>query len=59
MINYTINPRPKHLGDGWKLVVFQDGEEVSGGVFEAGDEGYQAAIECAESIIEGFGDDSI
>jgi hypothetical protein len=58
MNTYTIDPRPESLGSGWKLAVFQDGEEVAGGVFEAGDEGYQEAVHRAEWIIEGLGEPS-
>ena len=58
MTSYTIDPRPECLGSGWKLAVFQDGEEVAGGVFEPGDEGYQEAVDRAEWIIEGLGEPS-
>lgn len=30
---YEITPRPVALGDGWRLRLLEDGEEVGGGVF--------------------------
>ncbi len=33
MNSYEINPRPTELGGGWRLRLFEDGEEVGGGVF--------------------------
>lgn len=31
--SYEIKPRPPELGGGWKLALFDSGEEVGGGVF--------------------------
>jgi hypothetical protein len=31
--SYEITPRPVDLGDGWRLRLLEDGEEVGGGVF--------------------------
>ena len=33
MKNYLINPRPVELGGGWILKLYEDGEEMGGGVF--------------------------
>lgn len=33
---YEITPRPADLGGGWRLRLFENGEEVGGGVFPAG-----------------------
>ena len=33
MRGYEITPRPAELGGGWRLRLFEDGEEVGGGVF--------------------------
>lgn len=30
---YEITPRPAELGGGWRLRLFEDGEEAGGGVF--------------------------
>jgi len=30
---YQIDPRPADLGGGWRLRLFEHGEEVGGGVF--------------------------
>lgn len=32
---YEINPRPAHLGGGWRLRLLEDDVEVGGGVFPA------------------------
>ncbi len=45
--SYEINPRPENLGGGWKLQLFEDGEEVGGGVFKPGDNGYCDALGTA------------
>lgn len=45
--SYEINPRPESLGGGWKLRLLDDGEEVGGGVFEPGDNGYCDALGTA------------
>lgn len=54
LYTYTVIPRSSVLGSGWKLAVFEDGEEIAGGVFPAGDDGYGEAIEQAQWIIEGM-----
>lgn len=36
--SYEIKPRPAGLGAPWKLTLFEDGEEVGGGVFPDYDE---------------------
>ena len=51
MIDYEIKPRPAALGAGWKLVVREDGVEIAGGVFPAGDEGYADALDVATSFL--------
>jgi hypothetical protein len=33
--SYTVEPRPDHLGGGWRLRLIEDGQEVGGGVFPA------------------------
>jgi hypothetical protein len=30
---YKVTPRPPAVGDGWRLQLLEDGEEVGGGVF--------------------------
>ena len=56
---YQIDPRPAELGGGWSLKLFENGEEMGGGVFPpvAGDEpefdqAYQDAIDEGEGWIE-------
>ena len=52
---YTINPRPSELGGGWKLTLFEAGQEAGGGVFPASspvgadqfDPDYQEALDTA------------
>lgn len=31
--SYQIDPRPAHLGGGWRLRLLERGEEVGGGIF--------------------------
>lgn len=31
--SYEISPRPQHLGGGWNLALFEDGERTGGGVY--------------------------
>lgn len=31
--HYDVNPRPEQLGGGWSLKLYEDGEEMGGGVF--------------------------
>ena len=49
MLTYEIEPLES---GGWSMAVMQDGEEIAGGTFLAGDDGYCEAIEEAETIIE-------
>lgn len=35
---FTITPRAEHVGGGWRLQLFEDGQEVSGGVYPVTDE---------------------
>lgn len=39
---YTIDPRPADLGGGWRLAMFEDGDEVGGGVFPPAGQGEEA-----------------
>lgn len=54
LYTYTVTSRPESLGSGWKLSVFEDGQEISGGIFPAGDDGYCEAIDQAQWMIEGM-----
>jgi hypothetical protein len=53
--SYEISPRPVELGGGWRLRLFEDGQEVGGGVFPpvedigAATEALQAAHDDAEA----------
>lgn len=49
---FEIKPRPEDLGGGWKLSLLEDGEEVGGGIFEAGDDGYADAYNEGEEWIQ-------
>jgi hypothetical protein len=40
---YEVEPRPSELGGGWKLSLYENGEEVGGGVFP--DSEYSDAID--------------
>lgn len=56
--SYTIEPRPKERGDGWRLRLFTDGEEMGGGVFppEANPEADAETlldVAFAEAVAEG------
>jgi len=42
--SYEVSPRSEAVGGGWKLTLYEGKEEMGGGVFEAGDEGYSDAI---------------
>lgn len=46
--SFEVSPRPESVGGGWKLTLYQDKEEMGGGVFPPGDDGY------AEAYQEGF-----
>lgn len=43
VLSFEVDPRSEAVGGGWKLTLYEDKEEMGGGVFEAGDEGYAAA----------------
>lgn len=45
--SYEVIPRPAETGGGWRLRLLEDGEEIGGGVFPAGDEGYSDALDEA------------
>ena len=51
---YQIEPRPAELGGGWNLKLYENSEEMGGGVFEATDEGYQDAIDQGEEFVSIF-----
>jgi hypothetical protein len=46
---YAISPRPESVGGGRTLTLFDDDEAVGGGVFPAGEDGYDEAMEEGES----------
>lgn len=46
--SFEVTPRPDSLGGGWKLKLYEGKEEMGGGVFEPGDDGY------ADAYAEGF-----
>jgi len=48
---YEVTPRPAEVGGGWKLQLIEDDEEVGGGIFEATEEGYQAALDQGEEFV--------
>jgi hypothetical protein len=41
--SFEVSPRHESVGGGWNLKLYEGKEEMGGGVFEAGDEGYAAA----------------
>jgi hypothetical protein len=41
--SFEVTPRSEALGGGWNLKLYLGKEEMGGGVFEPGDEGYSAA----------------
>lgn len=45
--SYQIEPRPAALGGGWRLRLFEDAEEVGGGVFPVPEGGKAEAVEAA------------
>ena len=69
MNSYEINPRPTELGGGWRLRLFEDGEEVGGGVFplpeyataenteEAASYAYEDALADASAWLASKGED--
>lgn len=42
---YEIKPRPAALGGGWKLTLYQDGQEAGGGVFPVTEEDPQTGMD--------------
>lgn len=46
--SFEVAERPAHVGGGWKLTLYEGKEEMGGGVFPVGDDGY------AEAHQEGF-----
>lgn len=51
LIDYEIKPRPAALRAGSKLLVREDGIEIAGRVFPAGDEGYADPLNVAASFL--------
>lgn len=51
---FEITPRPLSVGGGWKMQLFEDGQEVGGGVFPAGDDGYCDAYETASQWLADY-----
>jgi hypothetical protein len=47
--SYQINPCPVEGGSGWKLTLFENGQEVGGGIFPPGNAGHATAMETGES----------
>lgn len=43
--SFEVFPRPGEVGGGWKLTLFEGKEEMGGGVFPAGDDGYSEAYQ--------------
>jgi len=50
--NYGIVPRPVDLGGGWKLTLFEDGQEAGGGVFPVPGEDPQAGMDWWNTMPE-------
>ena len=46
--SFEVSPRLEALGGGWSLKLYEGKDEMGGGVFAAGDEGY------SEAYAEGF-----
>lgn len=49
---YEIVPRPAALGGGWKLTLWEDGQEAGGGVFPVPGEPPEAGIDWWNSMTE-------
>ena len=57
---YQIEPRPAKLGGGWTLKLYENGEDMGGGVFpnvpkddkSDFDEAYQSAIDEGEEWVQ-------
>lgn len=43
--SFEVAPRPESVGGGWKLTFYQDKEEMAGGIFPPGDDGYSDAYQ--------------
>lgn len=52
MRTYEITERPKHLGGGWNLRFYEDGEHAGGGVFPVTEEDPQAGITWWNAMTE-------
>lgn len=60
--SYDIEPQPAGLGGGWRLRLFEDGEDAGGGVFSAADitdadamqEAHDEAVERGEDWVGWF-----
>ena len=50
--SYEIDPRPADLGGGWRLRLFEDGEEVGGGVFHASEDETSKAAAYDDALAE-------
>lgn len=55
--SYEVEPRPLHLGGGWRLRLLADGEEVGGGVFPWPD-GPDAELAGQSAFIEALDEGS-
>jgi len=51
---FEISERPASVGGGWKMQLFEDGLEVGGGLFPAGDDGYCDAYETASQWLADY-----
>lgn len=50
--SFEITPRPAHLGGGWKLTLFENGQEAGGGVFPVPQEDPHVGIDWWNSMSE-------
>lgn len=48
---YSFEIIPRQAG-GWKLRLIEDGEEIGGGVFPAGNEGYADALQEGQDWLD-------
>jgi hypothetical protein len=55
MRKFEINLCALDLGGGWKLALYEDEVEVSGGVFPAGVDGYCNALDQGENWLSAAG----
>ena len=51
MRTYNINLYALDLGGGWKLALYENGVEDSGGLFPAGVDGYCDALDAGENWV--------